>query len=333
MGVAIRELLVDYKKSVDWDSLQGIAAVDAHNALYQFLTIIRQPDGTPLMDAQGRITSHLSGILFRTLNLVEMGIKPVYIFDGPPPHFKRDTVQKRHAVRVEAKDRWQEARERGDTAEAYKQARSSATIDRFVIDSSRQLLGLLGIPWVQAPSEGEAQAAFMVREGDATYVVSQDLDALLFGTPVLVRNVTISGKRRVRGRSVTIAPERISLKEVLDGLGITREQLVQIGILVGTDFNTGIRGVGPKTALRTVKNGEFQTMITKEPMDPGADEILQFFLDPPVMRDYTLHWSPPDPDGVLQMLVAGFNFSPERVESALEKLRVRSGQKTLDRWF
>ena len=333
MGVAIRELLVDYKKSVDWDSLKGIAAVDAHNALYQFLTIIRQPDGTPLMDAQGRITSHLSGILFRTLNLVELGIKPVYIFDGPPPHFKKDTVQKRHAVRVEAGEKWKEARDRGDTAEAYKQARSSARIDQFVIDSSRQLLGLLGIPWVQAPSEGEAQAAFMVQQGDATYVVSQDLDSLLFGAPVLVRNVTISGKRRVRGRSVTIAPERISLKEVLEGLGITREELIRIGILVGTDFNTGIHGVGPKTALRTVKKGEFQALIDKEPMVPGADEILQFFLNPPVVQDYALHWSPPDPDGVKQMLVSGFDFSPERVESALEKLRARSGQRTLDRWF
>jgi flap endonuclease-1 len=236
-------------------------------------------------------------------------------------------------VRKEAGEKWKEALERGDTAEAYRQARSSARIDQFVIDSSRELLRLLGIPWVQAPSEGEAQAAFMVQQGDATYAVSQDYDALLFGASLLVRNLTISGKRKVRGRSVTISPERIQLAEVLEGLGITREQLVQIGVLVGTDFNPGIHGVGPKIAYRTVRNGEFRTLAEKEHMGPEIDDILQFFLNPPVVRDYTLHWSTPDPDGVLQMLVARFNFSPERVESALGKLRVSAGQKTLDRWF
>ncbi|MDD1716494.1 MAG: flap structure-specific endonuclease, partial [Methanolinea sp.] len=189
MGVALRDILADYKTPVAWESLAGTAAVDAHNAIYQFLSIIRQPDGTPLMDHRGRITSHLSGILFRTVNFLEKGIRPVFVFDGKPPEFKRGTLEQRHQVRSEAGMKWQEALDRGDLKEAYKHARSSSRIDAEVIRTSQALLSLLGLPWIQAPSEGEAQATFMVLRGDARYVVSQDYDTLLFGVPTLVRNL------------------------------------------------------------------------------------------------------------------------------------------------
>ncbi|HUK39136.1 MAG TPA: flap structure-specific endonuclease, partial [Methanomicrobiales archaeon] len=234
MGVDIRDLLLPYKKPVGWETLAGVAAIDAHNALYQFLSIIRQPDGTPLMDSRGRVTSHLSGILFRVLNFLEIGIRPVFVFDGTPPEFKSGTIAERKEIRREAGAKWEEAKARGDIAEARKHAQASSRVDEFVISSSKELLGLLGIPWVQAPSEGEAQAAQMVAKGNATYAVSQDYDLLLFGAPVLVRNLTVSGKRKVRGRTITVNPEKLLLSEVLDGLRLTREQLIQIGVLVGT---------------------------------------------------------------------------------------------------
>ncbi|WP_292365730.1 MULTISPECIES: flap endonuclease-1 [unclassified Methanoculleus] len=333
MGVAIRDILADCKETLTWDDLSGIAAVDAHNALYQFLSIIRQPDGTPLMNGAGRITSHLSGILFRTANFLERGIKPVFVFDGKPPEFKQETIDERREVRARADDAWKAALREGDMEEAYKQASASARIDSHTIESSRELLGLLGIPWIQAPSEGEAQAAHMARRGMVTYAVSQDYDSLLFGSPVLVRNLTVSGRRKTRGRTITVNPERIVLSSLLDRLGVTREQLVEIGILVGTDFNPGVRGIGGKTALKVVRNGDFESVIAeKSPeFDPGP--IRDFFLDPPVTDDYALEWGAPDVEGVVEMLCGRYDFSEERVRSALSRVSVKAAQKTLDAWF
>lgn len=333
MGVAIRDILIPYKAPAGWESLQGVATVDAHNALYQFLSIIRQPDGTPLMDSRGCVTSHLSGILFRNLNFIEKGIKPVFVFDGAPPDIKTGTVALRREIRRLAGDRWEEAVSCGDTAEAYRQARSSSRIDDFVIRTSQELLTLLGIPWVQAPSEGEAQAAWMAQRGDAQYAVSQDYDALLFGAPVLVRNLTVSRRRRVRGRTLAIEPERIVLQDVLEGLGISREGLIDLSIMVGTDFNSGIHGIGPKTALKYVQKGDTERVLKEHLPDFDPGPVREFFLHPPVNSDYELKWSSPDEEGVRAMLVDQYEFSSERVNAALEKLRTSTGQKTLDRWF
>ncbi|HVN65827.1 MAG TPA: flap endonuclease-1 [Methanomicrobiales archaeon] len=333
MGVDIRDILVPYKKTVGWEALAGIAAVDAHNALYQFLSIIRQPDGTPLMDSRGRVTSHLSGILFRVLNFLELGIRPVFVFDGVPPEFKGATIAERKEIRREASVKWEEARARGEVAEARKHAQASSRVDESVISSSQELLGLLGIPWVQAPSEGEAQAAHMVAKGSATYAVSQDYDLLLFGAPVLVRNLTVSGKRKVRGRTITVNPEKLLLKEVLEGLNLTREQLIEIGILVGTDFNTGVRGIGPKKAIQVVNDGKFEETLEEKLPDFDPKPVKEFFIKPPVTDDFSVAWKPVNADGVVKMLCENYDFSRERVNSALDKVRVTAGQKTLDRWF
>lgn len=333
MGVALRDILVDYKTAVNWESLPGVAAIDAHNALYQFLSIIRQPDGTPLMDRTGRITSHLSGIFFRNLNFIEKGIRPVYVFDGSPPAFKSVTISQRRQVRAEAGEKWSAALKEGDIAEAYKQARASSRIDTNVLDTSKNLLGLMGIPCVQAPSEGEAQAACMVKCGTAAYVVSQDYDTLLFGGPVLVRNLTVSGRRKVHGRMIAVNPEKILLSDVLQGLTLTREQLVEIGILVGTDFNPGVEGIGPKKGLKIVQNGEFDSFV--EGKLPGFDPspIKDFFLNPPATSQYDLQWKPPETEKIVKMLCGEYDFSEERVRKALEVLTKESGQKTLDKWF
>jgi len=333
MGVALREILVDYKVSVTWETLGGIAAVDAHNALYQFLSIIRQPDGTPLMDSRGRVTSHLSGILFRTANFIEKGIRPIFVFDGKPPDFKEETIEQRRAVRKEAGERWRQALEQGDVEEAYRQARSSSRIDDEVIKTSKALLKLMGLPFVDAPSEGEAQAAYMVREGEAQYVVSQDYDTLLFGAPVLVRNLAVSGKRRMRGRTVTVSPERLLLPDILNGLSISRQDLIRLAILVGTDFNPGARGIGAKTALKVVRQGEFDRVAEEKMPGTDTEKILDFFVNPPVTNDYSLEWGPPDEDAITGMLCDDFDFSPERVRRSLEGLKVTGRQKTLDSWF
>lgn len=333
MGVALRDILAEYKKPVTWESLPGIAAIDANNALYQFLTIIRQPDGTPLMDRHGRVTSHLSGILFRVSNFMEKGIKPVFVFDGKPAALKAETINGRRKIRTEASEKWKEAIERGDEAEAYKQARSSSRVDTTIIDTSKELLRLMGLPTIQAPGEGEAQAAYMVAKGEARYVVSQDYDTLLFGAPHLVRNLTVSGKRKIRGRQITVNPERLILGDVLDGLKLTREQLVEIGILVGTDFNPGVEGVGAKTGLKIVQRGEFLPKVHEKLPDFDPSPVMDLFLHPDVTDEYTLAWGHPDIAGIRKMLCGEYDFSEERVEKAMENFCVKAGQKTLESWF
>lgn len=333
MGVALRDIIAEYKTPVTWEALPGIAAIDANNALYQFLTIIRQPDGTPLIDRQGRVTSHLSGILFRIANFMEKGIKPVFVFDGKPTQLKQATIDERRKLRDTAGAKWKEAVERGDEAEAYKQARSSTRVDATIIATSKELLGLMGIPVVQAPGEGEAQASYMVAKGDARYVVSQDYDTLLFGAPMLVRNLTVSGKRKIRGRQVTVSPERIVLADTLAGLKLTREQLIEIGILVGTDFNPGVEGVGAKTGLKIVQKGEFAAKLAEKQPDFDPSPVMEMFLHPPVTDDYSLAAGHPDAEGIRKMLCDGYDFSPERVDKAMEGFTVKAGQKTLESWF
>jgi flap endonuclease-1 len=333
MGVAIRDIIADYKTPVTWESLPGVAAIDANNALYQFLTIIRQPDGTPLMDRRGRVTSHLSGILFRMANFLEKGIKPVFVFDGKPAELKKATIDERRKIRDTAGERWKEALARGDEEEAYKQARSSTRVDSTIIETSKELLMLMGIPTVQAPGEGEAQASYMVIKGDARYVVSQDYDTLLFGALHLVRNLTVSGKRKIRGRQITVNPERLILTDVLDGLKLTREQLIEIGILVGTDFNPGVEGIGAKTGLKIVQRGEFAAKIHEKLPDFDPSPIMDIFLHPDVTDEYTLAWGHPDITGIKKMLCGDYDFSEERVEKAMENFCVKAGQKTLEAWF
>ncbi|PWR75170.1 flap endonuclease-1 [Methanospirillum stamsii] len=333
MGVALKDILTEFKHPAGQDELTGVAAVDTFNALYQFLSIIRQPDGTPLMDDEGRVTSHLSGLFFRTANFLQQGIRPVFVFDGKPPEMKSSTIQDRRDIRDESKEKWDEAKRKGDLTGAFRYAMSSSVVDEHIISSARTLLQFMGLPVVNAPSEGEAQAAYMARKGDVDYVISQDYDTLLFGTPVLVRNLTISGKRRIHGRQVTIQPERITLSDVLQTLEISREDLVDIAILTGTDFNPGIKGIGAKTGLKKVKNGEFDGIIRDK--SPGFDPepVRLFFQKPPVTDSYNLETSPVDRDGVFSFLCDEYSFSPDRVNPVLDKIAKKEKQKTLESWF
>ncbi|MDY6764084.1 MAG: flap endonuclease-1, partial [Halobacteria archaeon] len=238
MGVDIGDLVEKHETSLD--EVSGKVGIDAFNAIYGFLANIRQPDGTPLKDSKGRVTSHLSGILYRTANLFEAGIKPCYVFDGEPPDLKSDTIEKREERRTEAQKAYEKAKEEGDKAEMFKRAQQATRIDDAQVESSVKLLDALNVPWVEAPTEGEAQAAYMSKQGDLDYVGSQDYDSLLFGSPELVRNLTIRGRG---GRE--LPPEIIYLDETLDKLDITLEQLIEIAILIGTDYNEGVHGVGP----------------------------------------------------------------------------------------
>jgi len=343
LGVNLRDLVP--KKTVELKDLSGKSiAIDAYNALYQFLAIIRQPDGTPLKDSQGRITSHLSGLLYRTANLVELGIKPIYVFDGVPPALKEAEIKRRMRMKEEALEKYEKAIKEGKIEEARMYAQATATLKDYMAEDAKRLLNLMGIPWVQAPSEGEAQAAYLAKKGDADYCASQDYDSLLYGAPRLVRNVTISGRRKLPRKPVyvEVKPEIVELKEVLETLGITHEQLVDIGILVGTDYNPeGVKGIGPKTALKLIKeHGSLEKVLPqlKEAEFPVPPEkIREIFLKPKVTDNYQIEWREPDIEGAIAFLCGERDFSEDRVRKALEKIRegIREtkAKTTLERWF
>ncbi|HDI42734.1 MAG TPA: flap endonuclease-1 [Candidatus Bathyarchaeota archaeon] len=313
-------------------------AIDAYNALYQFLSIIRGPDGRPLMDSSGRVTSHLSGLFYRTVNLLELGIKPIYIFDGQPPALKEAEIKRRMRIREEALRKYEEALREGRLEDARKYAQASAKLKDYMVEDSKRLLELLGVPYVQAPSEGEAQAAHLVKRGDADLCASQDYDSLLFGTPSLARNITISGRRKLPRKPVYVEvnPEIIRLDEVLEKLGITREQLVDIGILIGTDYNPqGIKGIGPKKAYKLIKeHGSLEKVLpllpeAEFPVDP--DQIRKIFLEPKVTDNYELSWGSPDEEAIIRFLCQERDFSEERVKKALGRIRAaKKKEKTMD---
>ncbi|WP_297487340.1 flap endonuclease-1 [Thermococcus sp.] len=338
MGVQIGELVP--RKEIELENLYGKKiAVDAFNAMYQFLSTIRQRDGTPLMDSKGRITSHLSGFFYRTINLMEAGLKPAYVFDGKPPEFKEKELERRREVREEAEEKWYEALERGELEEAKKYAMRATRVNEQLINDAKTLLNLMGIPVVQAPSEGEAQAAYMAAKGSTYASASQDYDSLLFGAPRLVRNLTITGRRKLPGKNVyvEVRPELVVLKEVLERLGIDREKLIEMAILVGTDYNPGgIKGIGPKKALTIVKRSKDPLKRYNEQSPVDLYAIKDFFLNPPVTDDYELRWREPDEEGILKFLCDEHDFSEERVKNGLERLKkaVKAGrQRTLESWF
>jgi flap endonuclease-1 len=345
MGVDLGDLAIKHPATLD--SLAGKPlAIDAFNILYQFLSSIRQEDGTPLMDYRGNITAHLSGLFYRNCKFIEHGIKPIYVFDGKPHSFKERVQGERAEVKRRAEEKWKAALEQEKFEDAKKYAQATSRLTPGMVQESMKLLDAMGIPSVQAPSDGEAQAAMMVQQGLAYATASQDYDALMFGSPVLVRNLSITGRRKVprQDRYVMVEPERIELRETCDSLGMGRDGLVLIGILLGTDFNEGVKRVGPKTALKIVKEHKTLPAVmayVKEKYDyqfeVDAEEVLHLFLDPPYAPPGEIRWKPIDGARIREMLVEQHDFSEDRVGRMIAEVervtKERSAQSKLDQWF
>jgi len=343
LGVNFKDLIP--KTPVKLEDLSGkIIAIDAYNAIYQFLSSIRQPDGTPLKDSTGKITSHLSGLFYRTGNLVERGIKPVYIFDGESPALKATEIERRKQIKVQAVTEYEKAATVGDTVMMRKYAQAATTMKDYMLDDCIKLLELMGLPWVQALGEGEAQAAYMTKKGDADYCTSQDYDSLLFGAPKLLRNVTISGKRKIPGKNiyVEITPEVAELSKTLNFCKLSYEQLIDVGILIGTDFNPdGIKGLGPKTALKLIKeHGTLERALpyiknATFPVEPA--KIRDIFLQPKVADNYKIEWKSSNTQSIIDFLCGEKEFSEERIQKALDRMdagnKKQKGKTSLDKWF
>ncbi|MBI5001678.1 MAG: flap endonuclease-1 [Euryarchaeota archaeon] len=339
MGLDIADIVAAEPRELA-DFRGRAVAIDAYNALYQFLSSIRQPDGTQLMSPEGKVTSHLAGLIYRNSSLLEVGVRPVYVFDGKPHPLKSSTISERRSRREAAEVEWREALEAGDMEKARTKAQQSTRLTGDMVQESADLLGLLGIPCIMAPGEGEAQASHMAARGDVWAAASQDYDSILFGSPRLIRNMTLSGRRKVPRRDiyVTIRPEMIEAERALAQLGMTREQLVDLGILMGTDFNEGVRGIGPKKGMKLVKElGDAKAVMAAKGYDiPSIDAVREIFLKPNVTDAYELKWKSPDVAGIVAFLCDRRGFSHQRIEATVGKIaaaKSASAQKSIDAWF
>jgi flap endonuclease-1 len=340
LGVDLGDVLP--RRKVTLESLGNKRlAVDAYNTLYQFLAIIRGAGGDHLKDSKGRVTSHLSGLFYRNINLMELNMKLVYVFDGAPPELKEVEIQRRRKQREEARRQYAVAVGAGDMVSARKYAEASTSLRHDMVAESKQLLDAMGIPWIDAPSEGEAQAAVMAMEGTVDGVASQDHDSLLFGAPLLARNITISGKRRLPSKNVVIdvEPETISLEETLRTLEMTREQLIDFGILMGTDFNPdGFKGIGPARGMKLLKT--YHSIDRIEPLREEVssidyEAIRNLFLHPPAIKGVSPEWRDFKPDALKAFLVDEHSFSAERVDAAIKRITGLESSKSesLEKWF
>lgn len=343
MGVNISDLVEKEEISLDFLSGKRVG-IDSYNMLYQFLASIRGADGLPLADSHGNTTSHLAGLFYRTINLLEKEIRPIYIFDGKPSELKSETLKKRAAVRTDAEKKASTALKEGDLEEARKMGSRALKMTPTMVEEAKELLRLMGLPVIEAPQEGEAQASVMAARGQLFGVASQDFDCLLFGANDLFRNIGITGKRKVAGKNfyVEIKPQHIELDNVMKQLGINRKKLIWLGILIGTDFNEKFPKIGPKTALKLVRQHDsFKEIIGETKFEPEFDykEIEEVFMSP-ASREVAakeLEMRKPDKEKITDFLVGKHDFSAERIGNALDRIILareeKEKQKNLGQWF
>ncbi|HEV8386162.1 MAG TPA: flap endonuclease-1 [Nitrososphaera sp.] len=340
MGLDLRPLISPSPLKIA--ELSGkVVAVDAYNTIYQFLATIRGPTGEPLANSKGDVTSHLSGLFYRNVNLLMENIKPVYVYDGKAHELKIQELERRSKLKKQATESYKLAIEEGRFEDARKYGKRTSVLTEKMVEESRILLSHLGIPVVQAPSDGEGAAAYLTRHDLAYASASQDYDSILFGARRLVRNLAISGRRKIPNRNayVDVEPEIFEHEKVLQEVGVTHEQLVDVGILVGTDFNPGgFPGIGPKTALKLIKeNGRLEKVdkIKNLLTDVPYEEIRKIFLSPEVPIVDEIIFSEVNREKVLDFLCVEKSFSADRVSGQLDKLQksAEDRSQSLEQWF
>ncbi len=333
MGIAFKDLIP--KKEIDIKDLKGkILIVDTYNILYQFLSSIRARDGSLLTDSKGNITSHLIGLFSRTTNLIRYDLKLVFVFDGKPPALKQRERERRKESKIQAQKEYEKAKTKEDLDLMKKYAARTTVLSSEMVEDAKKIIQYLGLPIVQAPSEGEAQAVYIAKK-EKGLVVSQDYDSLLYGTPQLIRNLSILGKRKQTNKLsyTTVKPEIIDLDEVLNSLTIDLDQLIAMAMLIGTDYNPGgIKGIGPKNALILVKKykKDFDNLFKEVKWNNFFDfewkEVYGLFKKMPVTDDYELKWKSINTKELKEFLLK-HDFSEERIDSTLEKLEKKENSK------
>jgi flap endonuclease-1 len=325
MGNAdLRELAAIH--TVRFEDLQGsVVAVDAHNWLYRYLTTtVKFTNESVYTTDDGREVANLIGIVQGLPKFFEHDLTPVFVFDGGVTELKEAEVQARREQREHAEQELKQAREAGERVEASRLEARTQRLTEVIHRTTRELLDLLDVPYVEAPAEGEAQAAHMAAIGDADYAGSEDYDTLLFGAPQTLRQLTSKGD-----------PELMDLEETLTELSFTREQLVDAAMLCGTDFNDGVSGIGPKTAVAEIReHGDlFAVLDARDQTIPNAEQVRQFFLDPPVVEEYAIDLDiDPDVAAARRYVTEEWEIPSGELERGFERIEESLVQTGLDEW-
>ncbi|QSW98339.1 flap endonuclease-1 [Haloterrigena alkaliphila] len=322
-NAALRDIAVI--EEIPFSEIEGIVAVDAHNWLYRYLTTtVKWTDSATYTTADGTEVANLVGIVQGLPKFFENDITPVMVFDGGPSDLKEDEIESRREQRRSYEEQLETAREEGDEVAIAQLESRTQRLTPTIQETSRELLRLLDVPIVEAPAEGEAQAAHMVRRGDADYVGSEDYDALLFGAPLTLRQLTSKGD-----------PELMDLEATLAHHDLTLEQLIDAAILIGTDFNEGVSGIGPKTAIKAItEHGDLWSVLEArgDHVEYG-DRVRQLFRDPDVTDDYEFETDlDPDLEAARAYVCEEWSVDEGEVERGFERIEESVTQTGLDRW-
>ncbi|EDV25984.1 uncharacterized protein TRIADDRAFT_24563 [Trichoplax adhaerens] len=313
-------------------------AIDASMSIYQFLIAVRS-DGNVLTNEAGETTSHLMGLFYRTIRMMENGIKPVYVFDGKPPRLKSGELARRQERREEAQKQASEAEKEGDADNIDKFTRRTVRMTPEHCEEGKKLLKLMGVPVVQAPCEAESQCAALVKAGKVYATGTEDMDALTFGSNVMLRHLTFSEARKM-------PIQEFHLKNALQELNFSMEQFIDLCILLGCDYCDSIKGVGPKRAVGLIEKYKSIEDIVKNissekftvPENWPYKDARMLFLNPDVEKceDMELKWTEPDADELVKFLVEEKGFSEDRIRRGVEKISKARGTSTqgrLDSFF
>lgn len=314
-------------------------AVDASMFLYQFLIAVRNdgPQGQ-FTNSNGDVTSHLIGMFYRTIRMRESGIKPVYVFDGKPPEMKGDELKKRKEAREKAKQQMEEAQKADNTEVAVQMERRLTKVTKEHGEEAKRLLRLMGVPVVTATCEAEATAAELCKKGKVYAVATEDMDALTFGTPRLLRGLHHSESRKLPVRE-------FRLPDALEELEMDMSQFIDMCILCGCDYTSSIKGIGFKKAFNNIKKHKnIETVIENLEKRYTVPENFNYtgarsmFVNADVTNvdDITLKWNNPDEEGLIEFLVNEKEFNLDRVKKGIERLKKsksKSSQKRLDMFF
>jgi len=313
-------------------------AIDASMSIYQFLIAVRS-DGSQLTNEDGETTSHLMGMFYRTIRMVENGIKPVYVFDGKPPEMKSGELAKRKERRDEAQKELAKAEEAGDEENVEKFSRRLVKVTKEHNEECKKLLTLMGIPYVEAPCEAEAQCAALVKAGKVFATGTEDMDSLTFGSSVVLRHLTFSEARK-------LPIKEYNLSRLLEELGLSQDEFIDLCILLGCDYCDSIKGIGPKRAIELIKQHRTIEEILKHidkkkypvPEDWMFKEARRLFQEPEVQdaENLNLKWNDPDEEGLVEFMVTQKQFSEDRIRNGAKKLiKAKKGttQGRMDTFF
>jgi len=293
-------------------------AIDISILIYRSIISVRN-SGADFTNQKGEITSHILGLFNKTIELLHIGIIPVYVFDGKPPNLKNKTIEERKQIKKKAFDKMENAE---TEEERIKYLKRTVSISKEQWTQCKDLLTTMGIPYIQAPEEADSQCAYLAKEGFVDAVLTEDMDILTFGSPKIVRNLT----------SHKIETTEIILDEILNKLELNQDQFIDFCILLGSDYSSGITNSKPDIILKyykenknikdTIKNMKKDNINV--PSDFNYEETKNYFLNPNILEicKENLQLKKPDNAKLLKILVDDYGFLKYLIKTKIDRLDI-----------